>query len=61
MRGAISFSARGLPSEGPGGLFLAIREGEVWKLVYDGNGSVDCSALKDTYKFPKDMLVGFCD
>lgn len=62
MAGGVSFSTHGrLPEPGESGMFLAVKEGSAWKLVYDGNGSVDCNALKNIYHFPADMLVGICD
>lgn len=47
--------------QGEGGMVLAIKEGSSWKLVYDGNGSVDCPLLKNTYNFSNDLLAGFCN
>ena len=61
MAGRVSFAAKGLPAEGVGGLFLAARQGNMWELVYNGNGSIDCENIKLTYQFPADMLVNFCD
>ena len=58
-RGSIAFLMNG--QQGEGGLVLAIKEQDKWKLVYDGNGSVDCPLLKNTYGFSDDLLVGFCD
>ncbi len=61
IAGSVSFAAPGLPTPGEGGAFLAVKEGNAWQVVYDGNGSVDCNAMKNTYHFPADVLVGFCD
>ncbi|MFA6306487.1 MAG: hypothetical protein WCV70_02215 [Patescibacteria group bacterium] len=61
MVGKVSFAAKGLPAGGAGGLFLAARQGNMWELVYDGNGSIDCESIKLDYQFPADMLAGFCD
>lgn len=47
--------------QGEGGQVLAIKDQNGWKLVYDGNGSVDCPLLKNTYGFSSDMLINFCD
>lgn len=57
--GNISFKMNG--QTGEGGMVLAIKEQDEWKLVYDGNGSVDCPSLKNTYGFSNDMLINFCD
>ncbi|MCX6785773.1 MAG: hypothetical protein NTZ18_02900 [Candidatus Komeilibacteria bacterium] len=56
-RGEVSFA----PAGGEGGMFLAVKTGDNWQLVYDGNGSIDCNKIKQTYQFPADMLTGFCD
>lgn len=62
MAGSVSFSTQGrLPAPGESGAFLAVKEGNAWNVIYDGNGSVDCGTLKNTYRFPADVLVGFCD
>lgn len=61
IAGSVSFAAPGLPTPGEGGMFLAVKETDVWRLVYDGNGSIDCSIMKNIYHFPTDVLVGFCD
>ena len=46
---------------GEGGMFLATKQGDTWKMIYDGNGSIDCATIKKNYQFPTDMFVGFCD
>lgn len=61
MAGGVSFAAKGLPAGGGGGLFLAARRGNMWELVFDGNGSIDCEKIKADYQFPAEMLIGFCD
>jgi hypothetical protein len=61
MSGSVFFAAPGLPSPGPGGLFLAAKAGNMWELVFDGNGSVPCAEIKEKYNFPANMLVGMCD
>lgn len=48
-------------NEGSGGAFLAAKISGKWELIYDGNGSIDCNKIKQTYEFPKEMLIGFCD
>jgi len=54
-RGNISFG----PGT-PGGMYLAVKAGNTWEIVYHGNGSVDCQDLAQR-NFPKDLLTGFCD
>jgi len=55
IRGNVSFA----PFDGEGGLFLAVKDDNKWELIFDGNGSVDCQAIK--LKFPMNMLEGICD
>lgn len=61
MVGSVNFAAKGLPSPGEGGLFMAAKEGNIWTLVFDGNGSINCQEIKQKYNFPQDMLQGICD
>jgi hypothetical protein len=47
---------------GEGGMFLAAKTGNIWQVVFDGNGSVDCEKMRQEYKFPEEILVpDFCD
>ena len=57
--GSVFFGPAG--TVGEGGIFLATKQGDTWKLIYDGNGSIDCATIKKNYQFPTDMLIGFCD
>jgi len=56
-RGGVTIAPGG---QGAGGMFLAVKKNSEWTLVYVGNGSVDCKAIKE-YGFPAPMLQGFCD
>lgn len=57
--GSVLFGTGG---PGEGGLFLAIKSGNDWQLVYDGNGSIDCKKMRVQYKFPDAILKpNFCD
>ncbi len=59
VAGSLSFSSKG---DAPGGLFLAYKDQGIWRMVYDGNGSVDCETLKSKYGFPDLVLFPqFCD
>lgn len=40
---------------GEGGWFLAYKEGDLWKIVADGNGTVSCE-LVAPYSFPGSMV-----
>lgn len=57
--GRVSFSQE----EGAeGGMFLAVKSGETWQVVYDGNGSIDCELMKQNYQFSDELLrPEFCD
>jgi len=61
MSGSVSFASKGLPTPGEGGVFLAAKVDNLWRIVYSGNGSIDCNNIKSNYQFPQDMLSGFCD
>lgn len=56
-RGGVTIAPGG---QGEGGMFLAVKKNDEWTLVYAGNGSVDCKAIKE-YGFPAPLLQGFCD
>jgi len=55
-RGSVRFGPVGTP----GGIVLAVQKNGIWTIVFEGNGSVDCPALKAD-AFPQEMLVGICD
>lgn len=55
--GSVSFGQKGVE----GGLVLAAKINDKWTLVYDGNGSIDCTKIKQDYQFPPEMLTGICD
>jgi len=52
-RGSVKFAMNG--EFGAGGIFLAYKEGSVWKLAFDGNGGISCSEM-ESYNFPIDMI-----
>lgn len=46
---------------GEGGMFLAKKTDNVWEVVFDGNGSVDCNKMRQVYGFPDEILKpNFC-
>ncbi|HNV12696.1 MAG TPA: hypothetical protein PK686_01665 [bacterium] len=50
------------PKSSAGGLFLAVKFGNMWEVVYDGNGSIDCEKMRIEYNFPDEILKpNFCD
>lgn len=45
-----------------GGIFLARKTGNMWEVVFDGNGMFDCKKMREEYKFPDSILKpGLCD
>jgi len=57
--GSVLFGAGG---PGEGGVFLVAKIDELWQVVFDGNGSVDCDKMHEKYKFPDEILKpNFCD
>lgn len=59
MAGSVKFSA---DNQSEGGLVLAVKEAKGWQVVFDGNGSVDCTKMRQDYKFSDEILVPqFCD
>lgn len=48
--GGVSFAG-----EMGGGMWLAYKDGNEWKITYDGHGTISCSAV-DPYDFPADMV-----
>lgn len=59
LSGGVKFGA---DQNAEGGIFLAMKVNDVWQLVYDGNGSIDCQKMRGEYKFPDEILKpNFCD
>jgi len=56
-RGGVKFGQNGI---GEGGIFLATKINDKWQLVFDGNGMILCSKLKD-YNFPETMTTDCFD
>ena len=51
-------------TSGPGeeGVFLARNVGNIWEVVFDGNGSIDCNKMRQEFGFPDTILKpNFCD
>ncbi len=58
VAGSVKFG----PEFSAGGLFLAVQFGNIWEVVYDGNGSIDCEKMRTEYNFPDEILKpNFCD
>ena len=50
------YAQGGASSTGGGGMWFAAKVGNNWKLVWDGNGVILCSDLKDYPNFPTSMI-----
>jgi hypothetical protein len=59
VAGSVAFGQGG---QGEEGLFLAVKVGDEWQVVFDGNGHVECDKLRQEYGFPDEILKPqFCD
>lgn len=52
VRGAVTFAPGDTENSG---MFLAVKQGEDWKIVFDGNGSYACEDIEQ-YSFPEEMV-----
>jgi hypothetical protein len=60
VAGSVSFLMDGQFSEG--GAFLAVKEKDIWNVVFDGNGSINCATMRLQYGFSDEILKpNFCD
>jgi hypothetical protein len=50
-----NFAQGGAAATGGGGMWLAAKVGGVWKLVWDGNGTISCTSVNQ-YNFPTSMV-----
>ena len=58
MAGTVKFSSA---AGAEGGQFLVYRDRDAWKIVYDGNGSVDCAKMKQLGFSALVLSPNFCD
>lgn len=59
VSGSVLFGEGG---PGEGGIFLARKAGNIWEVVFDGNGNVDCNKMRQEYGFPDTILKpNFCN
>lgn len=54
IMGAVKFAPPPGLEAGEGGIFFAAKVNGVWKLIFDGNGMISCSLLRQ-YNFPSSM------
>ena len=50
-----NFAQGGASGQGGGGMWFAAKVGGVWKLVWDGNGTISCASI-NPYNFPATMI-----
>jgi len=43
-------------SQGGGGYFYAVKDNDIWIIVADGNGVIECSSLTDYPDYPKTLI-----
>jgi len=51
------FAKGGASGDGGGGMWLAAKVGDTWKLVWDGNGVIYCEDLAPYPDFPKSFVA----
>lgn len=51
-----NYAQGGASDEGGGGMWFAAKEEGVWKLVWDGNGAIECSTFSLYPNFPISMI-----
>jgi hypothetical protein len=50
------YAQGGASAEGGGAMWFAAKVNGVWKLVWDGNGQINCSDIAPYPEFPTDMI-----
>lgn len=51
-----NYASGGATDQGGGGMWFAVKVNGVWKLVWDGNGSILCSDLTAYPNFPASLI-----
>lgn len=51
-----NYAQGGVSDEGGGGMWFAAKEDSVWKLVWDGNGVIECTDISLYPDFPTSMI-----
>ncbi len=52
---AAAYGTVGVENEPGGGWFVAVKEGDIWKIIDSGNGTIDCTLL-DQYSVPNTVV-----
>jgi len=50
------YAQGGASGQGGGGMWFAAKVSGIWKLVWDGNGQINCSEIAPYPQFPADMI-----
>jgi hypothetical protein len=51
-----NYASGGATEQGGGGMWFAAKVNDIWKLVWDGNGTISCSNFAAYPDFPTDMV-----
>jgi hypothetical protein len=51
-----NYAQGGASATGGGAMWFAVKENGVWKLVWDGNGTISCDLTTQYPDFPKTMI-----
>ena len=51
-----NYASGGASGQGGGGMWFAAKVGGVWKLVWDGNGQINCTDIAPYPAFPNSMI-----
>jgi hypothetical protein len=51
-----NYASGGASGQGGGGMWFAAKVGGVWKLVWDGNGQINCTDIAPYPGFPNSMI-----
>jgi hypothetical protein len=51
-----SYASGAASEQGGGGMWFAAKANGIWKLVWDGNGTILCSSLTSYPNYPADMI-----
>ncbi len=51
-----NYASGGASGQGGGGMWYAAKVSGIWKLVWDGNGQINCSDIAPYPAFPTDMI-----
>jgi hypothetical protein len=51
-----NYAQGGASATGGGAMWFAVKENSIWKLVWDGNGTISCDLITQYPDFPKTMI-----